>query len=808
MSDDDTVEDTFEVEMDWLPARALAGLGTPTQAGSYGVEAHQARHGDIPLGPAVHGTFYEDGSLNQDKMHSWLAKEQTETPAMLKDDEDKPDIQGWTYIADYSFHPLTPNHSGPRSYYIHARIRHDYSIQFGVFASVYQGTSECPYALARLSRYEGEGTLPARAQVLHGDLRPAFRIAGKAESEAMMMKEGKLIIAACPKSLGVLMNVGMGKLAVSYGETTTHRSITYYGHIWTYWGTIVDNTLYIVGLPLYTGSDKGAYRCAIGGEETTYRVSLPPTNYDARAGSGNFMAAAKLLWGHRSGVGFERTTHMVDAVLEKYGDWSTPAVLCRRALAKVSPSLSEGEYEVTQLCHGDIGDSLTLYSIYGGVYADKEGGLKAYNSDNVYHAHLGDGSTFYSSGTSGYIPTKTRCNLDGWVRYAAQAAYCINYGPSYQIRLSSPYHPYGYIPDEGGEGYKLLAQADARVTIPKEPDEEEEEEDDKNGGWGGGGGGGGSGGGEDDDDDPSGSGAEDWGDIGIWIESGDGVTSTSHREDKENHIGYVFSISVSKTFKVTDNLHYNVALRCSVADGNSYSVDDDTSVTMWYYLTGQIATITVCNITSMSWGGGSWNSNSHPASVTTFEQTTTRPGYAKAYFPKQHVNSSVDVSSYKDSNIAQLVSTGRTRKINTQVWYTDSEGRRRFKRVKATMKCYKFTLQQGTIKEILKNTLRRQLWPEICEVKPTSVKGTGGGSAGPPVVTSNGADASAIPLPIQGETDVKGAFKMEVQGALDAIYANFYVQNGTTGWYEGTLDNRQSTSISGSFTVVAPYRAF
>ncbi len=809
-------DETLEVEMDWLPSHALAELGAPAMVSSYGVEAHQARHGDMQFAPAAHGTFNdENGQMDLDEMHAWIAREKTETPHGHEDEEeaDKPALQGWTYLADYSFHPLTPNHSGPRNYYIHARIRHDNRLEFGVFASRHKGEFESNYALARLSRLTSDGeTLPARAQVLHGNLRTTLRIAGKSESEQMMMKNGKLILAACPRLLGVLMNTGMGKLAVTYGETTTYRSITYYGHIWTYWGTIVDNTLYFVGLPLYTGSDKGAYKCSIGGETRTYRVSLPPTIHDVRAGSGSFMAAAKLLWGHRSGAGFERTTPMAEPVLRKYGDWETPAVLCRRALARISPTLQDDEYELEQLVHGDMGDSLTLYSIYGGAYASKDG-ISLFNGDKVSHVHFGSGSTFRTSGASGFIPTKTRCSLDGRVRYMAQAIYVYQYGPSYQIRLMSPFHPYGYIPEPGDVGYKLLSQADARVAVPKEPDEEEEEDDNNNGGDDDNGGGNDGGDGdeeeeEDDGDGPSGNEPEDLGNCGIWLDGSDGISVSASREDKEGKIAYRFKISVSQTFTETETLYYTLALKCSVADGGSYSVDESTTVTMWYYLTGSIATITVCNITSKSWGGGSWNSNSHPSSVTTFEQTALRKATATGSFGGHELLSTGDVSKCNQSNIVQVVSSGGTREVTASLKYKDAEGKTRTKRVKASFTRYKLVLQKATIKQILKNTMRKQTAAVTCTVSPASITGTGGGSAGAPTVTNNGVTATAVPLPIQGESDVRGTFKMQVKGNLGTITASYNVTNGTTGWYEGTVDNRQSTSISGTFKVTAPAKSF
>ncbi len=818
--EDETHEETpsVEVETDSSPHFALARLDALlNEAGQLSFGAGQVRHGDVRLNPAAYGRFNGDnGLMDHDAMHKWMAQEESEQP---EDKAEQPDIQGWTYIADYSLHPLTPNHSGPFRYYIHARIRWDNRLEFGVFESVHQGNSEWLTALAKINLIQGQqGLEDARftsSQVLHGDLRPPLRIASKAEAEQMMLKGGKLIMAACPRSIGVLMNTGQAKIRLRYGENTSYRLLVYYGHIWTYWATIIDNTLYMVGLPLYTGSDRGSYAYSLGESAGRVSVPLPPTLHDLRSdfvGNTNtpshngFHYAVEMLWGIEPYSGLASVNHSVTALLEEYGDYESSVVLCRRAIAKLTAP-SPGQFVQEQVLHGDIDSGLTLYSTEGGVYADSNG-LTICEGEQVNN-ELTDHGTQYSwgqsSGASGFIRTTTRCTVEGRVRYTAQAFYVANYGPSYLIRLTTPFHPYGYIPESGDEGYKLLSHSEVTITIPKEPEEDPE---DDNPPGGGGGGGGGSGGGGDGGDTPGGGGSEDIGDCGIWLESSEDARISREREDTADKVGYRYKITIRKSFSVSEKLHYLLKASFSVHDGNSYSVGDGASVTMWYYLQGGIATIRVCNLTSSSWNGREWVQNSHPDSVTSWEQTALRPATARGEFPVREITSRTSVASCNQSNIVKLVPTGRIRKFNASLAYIGADGRKHRKRVHGTMTCYKLVLQERTIRQILKNRLRNKTATAACTISPKSIKGTASGSAGAPTVTNNGISAQAVPLPIQGETSVKGSYPMKISGKLDKFTATYNVINGTTSWFEESPGNRHSASISGTFKVSSPASQF
>ncbi len=811
---DEPEVEMLDVETDALPHFGLAAFDAPAdEAGKISFSSSQIRHGDFYLNPSAYGTFNgQNGLMDNDAMHKWLAKEVVEQPEQL---DEAPDIQGWTYIADYSLHPLTPNHERPLFYYLHARIRHDNRIEFGMFESVEEAPSAWKSAVGKVNQILGQQGLEdahfSASQVLHGDLRPPLRIAGKEEAEAMLLNNGKLVMAACPRSVGVLMNAGQATIGLRYGSNTTYRLVTYYGHIWTYWAAIIDNVLYLVGIPLYTGNDRGSFTYSVGESSGRVRLSLPPTLHDLRssfAGNTNspsqseFYKAAELLWGIEPNAGLASVNHRIGPFLEKYGDYSSDVVLSRRAIARVCKD-GLGRVTLEQVAHGDIDSSLTLLSVEGGVYADS-GALKVCEGEQVCNGYVDHGAQYswgQSSGASGFVGTTTRCTVEGRVRYAAQAFYVANHGPSYSIRIISPFHAYGYIPEPGEEGYKILPGVTAIINVPKKPDDDPEDDDPPGGGGGGGGGGGTTPG-------TGGSSAEDIGDCGIWLENSEGVSVSRKRDDRNGKVGYEYKLTINKTFKVTERLFYSVKANFSVNDGNSYGVGDDQQVTMWYFLQGEIATIRVCNLTSYSSTGQGWTPNSHPQSRTEYEQTGLRSASATGSLPVRYMTSRSRVSSCNQSNIVKLVPTGRIRKVNASLAYIGADGRKHRKRVTGTMKCYRLRLQESTIKQILKNTLRQKTAGVSCTITPASISGSTSGTAGAPTVTSHGVTSTSIPLPIQGESAVRGNYPMKISGKLGGMKVTYNVTSGMTGWYEETPDNRHSASIGGSFVVTAPASQF
>lgn len=204
----------------------------------------------------------------------------------------KPDIQGWTYIADYTMHPFTPGVS-TFNYYLHGRITYRNTLEFAFFDHPVEKTtinSEIEIAEVSYTQVQQRLNKTASSSVL--------RIATKEESEAKMLdSSGKLIMALEPKCLGVMMNTG--NVLVKQKGTTKGSGygnyyfiygylLQYYGHIWIYWSTIQNETLYIVGQPLYTGREQGSVVSwddfsdtfdGIGITKLT-AANIPPTYYD------------------------------------------------------------------------------------------------------------------------------------------------------------------------------------------------------------------------------------------------------------------------------------------------------------------------------------------------------------------------------------------------------------------------------------------------------------------------------------------------------------------------------------------------
>lgn len=811
--------DTLEVAIKMFP-QVFPGLIAPS-SDVITLEAQRLQHGDIHIVPGVFGTFNdEEGNMDHEERRKWMRQCMPEKPGSQdeEEDEDHSDIQGWTYIADYSVHSLTPTHSGPFKYYIHARIKHDNRLQFGVFDSVYQGKSKTRIPMASV-RKANESVV--KSQLLHGDYVPPLRIAGKEEAEAMLLKEGKLILAAAPKLIGCLMNVGNARVTVTYGKTTTYFLKTYYGHIWIYWGAIIDRVFYMVGIPVYNSNDRGTLVYVPGDDGKAIRtyVPLPPTEDDLRSkfgGSvfvgpdrivspyrGAFYNASELLWGISSSNlgGFESSAVNVENFLKKYGDSEASIPMCKKALAKISIS-DTGQPMLSQLYHGDIYANPSLVGHDGGVYAE-HGRLYIRNEYDVMSTFIYPEPSGYwanESGVSGYIPVKTRYDRMGHICYAAQAFSVSQLGQNYFIRTVGCLRPYIYYNPDG-----MLSGIDVALTRAKEP---EEENDDEPSYWnppsdGGGGGGSGGGGGNTDEI------IEDVGDVGVWWQAGDGMKITARRDTTATKIRYEFEVSVTDTFTVSQTILYNVKPSFSVADGGSYTVDDGkVTLTMWYYLQGGMQ-VTVCNLTSKSGSGSTWVDNTHPASATNFSITGTRKAFTRANFAVRYLTNYADPNVVgQNSNIIQLLNTGQTKEVEASIVCYDKNLRKYRKRVKGKMKIYTIALQKANIRNILTNYPRLHAPNASCTCTPQSITGSTSGSCGAPTVKCGSVKATPSKIPTNGETEVRGSFPMHISGYYGEMSVKFPVGNACSGWFEVSPDNRHSVSISGTFTISAPIQRF
>lgn len=769
-------------------------------------------HGDIHFNPAMFGTFNdESGTMDAKKRADWMRRYTVEEPA----EDEESDMQGWTYVADYSVHAATPDHTAPYRYYLHARIRKDNLVEFGAFDTIHKGKDAKVYPLAHMGL---NNETPFIRQRLHGDLQPALRIAGKEESEKVLLKNGKLIFAAAPKLIGAFMNVGNALVTLTYGKTTSYFLKTYYGHIWVYWGAILDNVFYMVGIPVFNTDEPGTLVYSPDGENAKrVYVSLPPTEDDLRSsfsgvlapGGGNvapfkggFYNAVEMLWGVDPMGGMADSMIHVDRFLDKYGDRVSPIQVAERALCKVQIS-NDGSPGIIPLYHGDIYGDLSLLGYEGGVFQNEDGALIPKNADEVVYnfeyEKTASGGWATQSGASGFICSRTKYSKLCDVVYCAQAFYSGNFGKHYFIRTVGCLRPYMAYND----GVRI-GGVDVALTRKKREEEEDEEPDPPI--WyvppGGG----------DDDDteeEDSPPGSEDVGDCGVWFTGGTGVSVKAYQDTQALKVRYEFKVEITDSFSETVQLHYDVNARFSVADGGSYSVPPEgTTLTMWYYLSGSIANISVHNLTSSSASGGGWTPNSHPTSVTEFSQTGFRQGRARAEFGTMYVTNYADPSTCNQSNIVQVTSTGGTKKVTCSIRYKDSRGMIRRKTVTGTMRIYSISLRRANIKNILKNHLKINAPSESCTASPGSITGSTGGSAGPPTVTYGGATIKPIALPTNGETSVTGSFKMRVRGSYGEMSVSYNVTNACSGWYEETPSNRFSVSISGTFKLTVASRTF
>lgn len=814
-------EEELEVEAEELPRYRLGMLSMSMEGEQPSFDARQLLHGDLPLHPGVHGTFNdENGLMDNDKRHEWMKLVQPEEP---EEDPGKPDIQGWTYMADYTLHPLTPNHKGSMQYYIHGRIRYDNSIQFGVFNRVVAGAAKRGESVSqiRMAMAGGKPSFSSR-QTVHGDLTPPLRLAGKQEAEALLFPSGQLVVAAAPKLIGVWMNMGKAKITLQRGDSSFYRLKTYYGHIWCYWGALLDNVLYLVGVPAYTGGEQGTLVYTSGGHTRREAVKLPPTEDDLRdffqggmvsgeeyvaAPRNNFYSAVDLVWGvKKSGSGGLMGSRVkVSDFLEEYGEYSSSVPLCQRSLACLRQP-EPGKFVCTQTAHGDRVVDLTLLGYDGGVYATPQG-LEERSLGGFSYKWLASGMKGgwpYTSGASGFVCTKTRYDVLGRVQYAAQAFYAGNRGRNYFIRTIGALRPYGYIPDEE-DATEMLDAPDVRLRLSNSDDDPGEDRDPPPGG-----GGGSISGGEDDDPDPSRPDVPDLGDCGIWFVGGDGVDVTAFRDAQAEGVKYNYKVVVTKNITETTRGLYNITARFGTQDGNSYEVipGGGATLTMWYYLAGDASVITVRNLTSSSRSGSSWSPNSHPESANPFVQTVWRSVTSRAVFPTMYATNNAKPEACNQSNIIRVVETGRTRDFRGSVLVRGENGSLHRETRTGSMRVYEIRLLEGVVRQILKNYPVVKAKTETCRCTPGSVTGTCTGSAGAPSVTFESGQAVPAQAAPSGESEVKGSFKMQVLGRYGEMSATYTVANGCTGWYEGEASNRQSASISGSLVVTAPARDF
>lgn len=255
------------------------------------LELANFREGSDQLRPV---TGSVDLPLDGNKLRAWL---DTYTPEDIASQHlyyDIPDKQGWTYITDFTLHPYTPYVKGknlPLEYYLHGRIRYDGKLELAFFSEVYMNMpSEVSIDLANITLNGGEQltTIHTLQYTCGNQTMTPLRIAGREEAENYMLSDGKLIMARCPIFLGTLMHSGQAIYETKTATASEADSesfwpvVNFLGHMWSYWGVIADNVLYIVGLPVYNGTEQGhvhSYMASSGVITSScyFPANVPPT---------------------------------------------------------------------------------------------------------------------------------------------------------------------------------------------------------------------------------------------------------------------------------------------------------------------------------------------------------------------------------------------------------------------------------------------------------------------------------------------------------------------------------------------------
>lgn len=305
--------------------------------------------------------------------------------SVYSDDADS--VQGWTYVADYTFHPYYPI-TGLRgkTRRLHARINKNNNLEFGFFSSIKPDpTTKHTYVLNN--------------KQVNKDTKGQLRIASKAESEAFMLTSdrSKIKISCLPKYAGSLQNE-------TYTNNTPSGAATIsYGHIWTYWYTIVSDTLYFIGFPLYLGNHRG--KCP-DGKGNAIEYDIPPNNFYVASTLEKAYIQEEEFYNAISAVKAEflsKTECAVDRILERWGDWNEPTIIQNKVLAKIS---KDGVEDVYVNC--DLANSCSAHSsLKGGVYKiDNE--LVILNQDSIAFEYDEDKVPKLSVGYSGFNPVQAK----------------------------------------------------------------------------------------------------------------------------------------------------------------------------------------------------------------------------------------------------------------------------------------------------------------------------------------------------------------------------------------------------------------
>ena len=355
--------------------------------------------------------------------------------------DDSESFQKWTYVADYSYHSYYPHaDKAGKRVFIHARINKDNELEFCTFDSVVNNNDVGTFKFQRILN-----------QKINKDYCSSLRIAGKDEAEAFMLTADKKIKLSCfPKYAGSLQN------ETFTNKTPGNYALITFGHIWTYWYTIVDDTLYFIGLPLYTENTPG--KC-LDQEGNIVDYDIPPNLYylgntleESQIQDETFYNAISLVK-----ADYISQDCPIDRLLAVHGDNTEPTKIYSRIIARVDNNIPYNFIKCDK-----VNECNSHSSLKGGVYRVGNE-TKIFNEDtlnftfeNGYDPKILEGYSGFISSEGYYVTSAGDATetSSGTLRYSE--VYYINpikvekIGNSYSIEICGAIP--GQIKTNGGGG--------------------------------------------------------------------------------------------------------------------------------------------------------------------------------------------------------------------------------------------------------------------------------------------------------------------------------------------------------------------
>ncbi len=780
-----STDDTKEVVLQGTLCMAL-GL-------TDGTDAQQLHHGPLLVPPSCYpGRFHLAGSLDTSARDEFLRGRRVES---IQDDvcrADARDVQGWTYVADFTLDPASL-HVSATQFYIHARINAVGQLQFAAFTERIDTPVSSTLPVGRV--LEGADV----EQFVHGCDVPPLRIAGKAEAEAFLLPGGRLRLSASPQCLGSMM--AMGNIGIIINGTR-RVSKAYGGHIWVYWGSIIDRVLYIVGICAYQGSGGGHVRLLVNGQHIDKELSCPPTVDDVKHNTHPaFRAACSLVWGEGadSTPVFNGTCYNVAAMLDAWGDPVAPCVLCQRQLASVKQEGVEGYFRLAQLNCGDIDAGASLMNDAGVSYAD--GSRHIYRDGDLVHTYelpasmpLHGGRTSFGA----YAPCP-KSHLAGhfYADGCAYPVYSALYWSVYQVgqhyRIETAGHNARFRCAPEGEHMDFPDEA---VTVPGTVDEDD-----------------GSGANDDDDpflplpsggdeeeDEPDGSIEEIEG--GYWYVNSGGM-QLSHRTNRNQRGPTItWRIGVAEHMTRTVEIPYcEVQAGFTINDGGDFVGPYSTHNHMYYALSEGASALIAHNQTQYRWNGSDWEATHPPASDSVFRAYTTVTAYLKAEWDDVELPHTVLLSG---GNIVSVRLTGRIKHYLCTVAYQTQHGLRH-KLVRLKLQIVELELNTAVCEAIMDTWAASHAANAAAgaTITPGAVTGSCSGTPAAPCVTSGGIALVPPSASNAGHGPATGDIYMFISGQWECGDVSYALSNDFTGWEEA--GGRHTASLGpASFDVTFP----